>query len=526
MDPIAEFFTRNIIVVYFIYGLAFLILGMIIWLESRSTYEFRIAAAFSWLAAFGIIHGLHEWFEMFQKLSEAGAANIPEWLLIEEIRIPHLVVSFLLLIIFGVRLIYSTHRKNHNAQRASYFAAGIFFIIWLASLLATRWIYNPTNSEFIDVADVLSRYTLAIPGALLAAWAIILEQRAFRKRGMVSFGRDLRWAAWTLILYGVVGQMFPKESILFPSTVINSQLFIDIIGIPIQFFRAAEAMLMAIFFISALRAFEFERQQHLAQANEDRLEAQREALVTHQRAQEETEKFNRALQQREKHLGELLHQVVTAQENERQRVARELHDGTGQILTGLGLGLAATGESLPENPELAMEQLTELGRLNDQAMQDLRDVISDLRPSVLDDLGLVPAFQAQIRSFESRTGVTADFELQGRRRRLSQEIETIVFRIGQEALTNVGKHARAKTVTVQLRFQPVCLRLLIQDDGLGFDPEEVLSANGGQRRAWGLLGIQERVALVGGACEITSQPGSGTLINVTIPLEETGEICV
>ena len=101
MDPVAQFFVDNIVVVYFFYGLAFFVMGLIIWLESNRSSEFRITRVFVLLAGFGIIHGLHEWFEMFEKLSQTGAANIPSWLLIPEVRMAHLVVSFLLLIVFG-----------------------------------------------------------------------------------------------------------------------------------------------------------------------------------------------------------------------------------------------------------------------------------------------------------------------------------------------------------------------------------------------------------------------------------------
>ncbi len=518
MDPVAEFFTRNIVIVYFLYGLAFFTMGLAIWMESNRTSEFRIARAFWLLAAFGIVHGLHEWFEMFQKLSESGAANIPDALLLNELRIPHLVLSFLLLIVFGVKLLYSTHQRNRNENRIAYAAAGTLFLIWFLSVLVTRWVYDPTQEELVAASDVLSRYIIGIPGALLAAWAIVLERKSYHKRGYAGFGRDLQWAAWALILYGLVGQAFPQESILFPSTIINSELFLTTFGFPVQFFRATEAAIMAIFFIRALRAFEIERQKHLAHAQKDKVEAQAQALVAQRQTQIQTEKLNVELQEREAMLGELLHQVVSAQEGERRRIARELHDGAGQILTGLGLGLAAADESTRVNPELASQQLSELKKLNAQALQELHNVIGDLRPSVLDNLGLVPALNAQVRDFESRTGVEADFVVDGKRTRVRADLETIVFRIGQEALTNVAKHAAAESVHVRLRFRSNSLKLSIEDDGRGFDPDDVLYGDGSHRSAWGLLGIQERVALVGGLCSISSEPHKGTQIEATIPL--------
>jgi len=518
MDPIATFFIDNIAVVYFLYGLAFFTMGLVVWLESNRTSEFRITRAFGLLAGFGIVHGLHEWFEMFQVLSRSEAANIPGWLLLNEIRIPHLVISFILLLTFGVRLLLSGYQREGREQRLVFITVGGLVALWFVSTIVTQLVYNPTHDEFVKAVDVLARYILGIPGALLAAWAIVLEQRSVRARGAQRFGRDLQWAAWALILYGFVGQMFPAKSFLFPSTVINSELFLKTFGIPIQFFRATEAGLMAVFFIRALRAFELERQQRLAAAQAERLTAQQEAIETQKQAQQQTVLLNKELQEREKLLANLLHQVVSAQEGERQRIARELHDGAGQILTGLGLGLAAAEESVFVSRKLAAKQLNEMKRLSTQALEELHNVIRDLRPSVLDDLGLVPALKAQVRALESRTDVKADFSVEGKSRRMPAELETIVFRIGQEALTNVTKHANAKSVSMRLLFSKNCLKLLVKDDGQGFDPERVLRPGENRRMAWGLLGMQERVGLVGGVCFILSKPGEGTLIHATIPL--------
>jgi signal transduction histidine kinase len=290
----------------------------------------------------------------------------------------------------------------------------------------------------------------------------------------------------------------------------------NIFGFPVQFFRAVQAIIMTFFVFRALRAFEVERQQRLDSAHEARLAAQRQALQTQQEAQSATDQLNRELRERETLLGQLLQKVVSAQEGERQRIARELHDGTGQILTALGLGLAAAGESLKSDPILAAGQLAELKRLNADALQELHDLIGDLRPAILDDLGLIPALKGQVREFESRTGVEAKFNVEGKRRSVRPDIETIVFRIGQEALTNVAKHADARHATVELCYDDQTLQLIVQDDGRGFDPGEALHLDG-PRRAWGLLGIQERVALAGGTCSIVSQPGSGTRIEATIP---------
>ena len=260
MDTLALFFERNIVVIYFVYGLAFFSMGLAVWLESGRTAEFRMARAMGPLAGFGIVHGLHEWFEMFQRLGRANATNVPEWLLLDELRVIHLALSFILLIIFGMRLIYYSRvedvsHKHKGNQYLVTLAASVLIMVWVLSVGLTWWIYHPTPEAFLNAVDALTRYILGIPGALLAAWAIVLEQNTFSLRGMSVTGRDLLRAALALFFYGVVGQAFPKESFLFPSNTINGDFFATTFGIPIQLFRALTAGLMAIFVISGAAGF-------------------------------------------------------------------------------------------------------------------------------------------------------------------------------------------------------------------------------------------------------------------------------
>lgn len=225
--------------------------------------------------------------------------------------------------------------------------------------------------------------------------------------------------------------------------------------------------------------------------------------------------------------GELLHQVVSAQEKERQRIARELHDGTGQLLTALGLGFAATANNIYSNPTLVQERLTTLKEMVNQALKDLRDLISDLRPSVLDDLGLIPALEGLVKVFEDRLRDSGKqlkvfMEVGGNVHRLQPDVETIAFRITQEALTNIAKHAQATKVIIRLTFKEPCLNLFITDNGSGFEVEKYFNQRA-TTPAWGLLGMQERVALVGGNFQIHSQVGDGTTIDVCLPLLNKGE---
>jgi signal transduction histidine kinase len=223
-------------------------------------------------------------------------------------------------------------------------------------------------------------------------------------------------------------------------------------------------------------------------------------------------------QRREERLAELLHQAVGAQETERQRIARELHDATGQSLTAIALGLRGVESMLNREPSVAVEQIQELKTFSTNALGELRHIIADLRPSQLDDLGLAAALHWYVQEFEKRYALHADLVVEGERFRLPSEYGTVLFRIAQEALTNIAKHAHASQINVKLQFQPTRIDLSIEDNGRGFDPAKILWDDGGQYTGWGLLGIQERALLLGGQCNLDSAPGQGTRVQVSVPL--------
>jgi len=224
------------------------------------------------------------------------------------------------------------------------------------------------------------------------------------------------------------------------------------------------------------------------------------------------------VQRKEQLRGQLLEKVIVAQEEERRRIARELHDETGQSLTALAISLASAHDSLPLEANGAKEALGRAKSLADKLLAEIRRLISDLRPTVLDDLGLVPALRRYATTNAELLHLDIQLHVEGRRRRLSPPAETALFRIVQEAITNVAKHAQATSVTIRLAFDDGRATVVVQDDGRGFDVAQTLSA-GGPRRAVGLLGMRERATLLGGTLEIKSQPGAGTTLVAALPLE-------
>ncbi len=205
-----------------------------------------------------------------------------------------------------------------------------------------------------------------------------------------------------------------------------------------------------------------------------------------------------------------LRRVVEAQELERKRLARELHDETGQALTSILLGLKPLEQSAAGDADRAA--LSSLRELVVSTLQDVRRLAVELRPSALDDFGLATAVERLAATFQEQTGVQVDLEAQLGDGRLPNEVETALYRIVQEALTNVVKHAGATRVSILLTHRDMSVAAVIEDDGAGFDPAAV------GHDVLGLAGMRERVGLVGGRLRIEAAEGAGTTIVAEVPL--------
>jgi signal transduction histidine kinase len=211
--------------------------------------------------------------------------------------------------------------------------------------------------------------------------------------------------------------------------------------------------------------------------------------------------------------------VLRAQEAERRRISYELHDGVGQSLTALKIQLDLVAQSPVDSIGGSIEQLCSLANL---ALQDVRQLSRLLRPHMLDDLGLLPTLRWLFRSFEQSSGIHVEFQQDGMDRRFDPDLETLVFRIIQEAVTNSAKHARTSSIEVRGLATASRVFVTVQDLGVGFDAEAILepsSRNGG----FGIRGIRDRVQLFGGRFLLHSEPGAGTLIEVEVPLGERGD---
>lgn len=210
---------------------------------------------------------------------------------------------------------------------------------------------------------------------------------------------------------------------------------------------------------------------------------------------------------------QLLERVISAQEDERKRIARELHDETSQSITSLLVGLRTLGETCPMSD--SQQQIEDLRQIAGATLEGVRTLALELRPSVLDDLGLVAALTRYVSDYQNRYHLAVDVATLGLdENRLPPAVETALYRIVQESLTNIARHARASTVSVLLEHREGRIRAIIEDDGCGFDPVQVRASAGGL----GLYGMQERVELLGGVFRIESS-NAGTAVVVEVPVE-------
>jgi signal transduction histidine kinase len=409
--------------------------------------------------------------------------------IIQAIQLATLAFSFISLAAFGSFLLADTEVTRRLLLLIPIGLAAI----WVFGLYTFRGEY--TGETLWALADVWTRYTLAMPAAVLTAIGLVAQQRAFRRSGLIRFGQDALWAAIVFAWYGLFGQIFSKESPLVLSHYINEAAFEKIFGFPVQMFRAVTAVAAAIFVIRFLRAFQVETERKITELQAARLEESK---------------------QRETMRAELFRRVVAAQESERQRIARDLHDETGQSLTAIGMGLRGLSVKLNTRNKDALTTLHKLETLTADSLKELQRLMTDLRPSHLDDLGLPAALRWYAARIQEHSTLSVRVDIHGEERDLDDAMKITIFRIIQECLNNVIKHAQATHVNIHVHFEEKNVRINVFDNGIGFDKDQVQQRRT-NRPSLGLAGMEERAALLGGTVNVQSRPGYGTEVEALIP---------
>jgi PAS domain S-box-containing protein len=244
-----------------------------------------------------------------------------------------------------------------------------------------------------------------------------------------------------------------------------------------------------------------------------------QTLANHLAIAIENAKLMEIVNQHSEDLKVLSSQVIKAQEQERKKIAGELHDEIGQLLTAMKMNIDSLGKELPSSLPSAKERIDDLREISSQSLEYVRNMTQELRPTILDDFGLVPALNWHIKNFAKRYDIEVQLKTNNFECRLPFEVETILYRIAQEGLNNIAKHSQAKNVLVLLERKNSFIFMKIKDDGIGFEVERVLDHTK-PKRGLGLFSIKERVSLLKGTFNLFSKPKKGTRLEIKIPCPE------
>ncbi len=476
---------ESLFIVFFVYGLAFFGMGLAMAMEAGRPSALAEARVLRPLAGFGLLHGTHEWLESYLLQAASLDTPLPDWL--PWLRLGLLIGSFSSLLLFAfqaLRMVKRPLRRNHKIMVG--ILAGYFIFIPISAALTYQHGQVPWN----NVVDALARYLLAVPASALAAMG--LRARSHQARDVSPrLSLDLGLAALAFAFYTLT-QLFVHPIEMFPAKFVNEESFLALVGFPIQLARTAAAIFITVGLLRATQAADGIRQRELFSAQQARLES---------------------LEQQESLRRELLQHTVRAQEEERARIARELHDETAQTLSAFTLELAGLQNDKLRKPEMK-QTVGRLQNLSNDMARGIYRLVHDLRPSQLDDLGLVPALRFLCEQKCRKFNLNLDFEIIGAARRLDPHVETVLFRVGQEALKNLAIHSQVQEGRVEIVYAEKDVTLRVLDRGRGFDPTE----NFHPPHGWGLAGMKERVESIGGTLQIISAPGQGTTIEVRVPL--------
>jgi signal transduction histidine kinase len=474
---------QTLFFVYFAYGLAFFGMGLAIAMEAGRPSVLADASVLRPLAGFGILHGIHEWLDAYLIQADALGLTLTEW--VEWLPLILLASSYLSLLVFAITALRLVERPRPNLLKFATVIISVYIVFTLVSA-AFALSSGPFDEEALEG---LTRYLIAIPFSLLAAFGLYFIGVNLRDRSE-SLAKWLNFSASGFALYSLT-HMFASPMPIFPANIINEDTFYALAGFPVELIWTCAALWITFSLLGTLKESELVRRADFLSAQKARLDA---------------------LEQQQNLRRELLRHTVRAQEDERARIARELHDETAQTLSAFTLELATLQNDKLRKPQTRqiVERLQTLSR---DMSQGLYRLVHDLRPAQLDDLGLVPALRFLIEQDCCPLGLRMDFEVDGTPRRLNPLVETVLFRVGQEALANLARHAHVQEGRVKIVYGEEDVTLRVEDRGRGFDPTE----NFHPPHGWGLAGMKERVESIDGTLQIISSPGQGTIIEVCVP---------
>jgi signal transduction histidine kinase len=467
MNNLDFYLNGHMTLIFFVYGLVFIILGILTARRRRSGFAF---ADHLWLlSVFGFLHGLREWSEIFAIGYSSDATLVP-WLDVVDLIL--IVAAYLFLFLFGVRMVGLYFPKPSMG-----FAPLLLPGLWILLALAMVRQYKAEFSQYIFDLETLARYFLCLPGCLLTAVGFFMLRKEINKTGWRKVSASILGAGILFVLYGLLGGLISPESNLGLAPHLNYNSFLEVVGVPVHVLRALCAVFITVFVGKSLILFKEERKQREAEERKER------ALL-----------------------------------EDRNRIAMELHDGAQQILFSIGIQAeaclmkmdpASIAPCLNTIRDLAQRGITDirsavfaLGRKDDK-MKPLKEIVLDVADGI---------FAGQ------DVDVSIDFEERGA---YPIDQENVLFRFFQEGLLNVRKHAGASKVWLGIKEEDGALRVWIKDNGRGL-PEDARDPEITRKMGkMGLWGMKERLVKRGGGLVLGSPPEGGTLIEGTLRLNRT-----
>lgn len=471
----------NLVLVHVVYGLAFFSMGLAILLQWRRESLLPLGHALPVLIVFAFLHSLVDWLVMTALLRTGGLGFGNS--AVEALRLGLLAASYLLLLWFGTDLLAGRNTRRWLPDGVTL----LFLFVWAGTVLVYLTRVQPTAADWSPVVEDLTRYLLGAPGGLLAAFGWLRERKVFRRLGTPAIGADCSRAAAMFALFALATGLGPR-TLIFPATFLNYDSFLATVGLPVELFRAILAVSIAYFIVRIMRAYGLELRHRLDRADRESFQAQQLAAV-----------------------------------QERERIGREIHDGLAQTLGCLALRIsAAQGHLAAHQVERTQDDLGEIADLVNQAYADAREAILALSVSSLSGAGsgLTQTVSEYVSRFGEQSNIMSRLNVDEKwSDTLPADVEIQVIRIIQEALSNVRKHALARSATVELRVVDGCAEIAVLDDGRGFDPQKFREGDG---HHFGMQMMRERARLIGGSLTVKSVPERGTRLVLRLPCEKSG----
>lgn len=468
MVTLPELLEVNWVILYFVYGQVFFVMGLVTGLQWRRRSQLGLARPLPWLAAFGIAHGLNEWGYIFIPLQAVYLAEpVVRFMVIAHLLL--LAVSFFFLFQFGIELLLPLLSRFRWLR----FVPALALLVWGGAVFLRATVARESLNALIAIADGWSRYLLALPGSILASVGLFHQARKVRELEVPRIANYLTGAAIAFLVYGLVGGLVVPTAPTFLANQLNYALLDRTIGVPAPIFRSLCGMAMAFFVARSMDIFQVETDRRLAEMEQA--------------------------------------QVLAA---DRERIGRELHDGIIQNIYAAGLSLEDARHLIVENPTRAQQRIRGVLEALNQAIQDIRRYIFDLRTAE-QSRELEKVLEGLVQDLRLDTLLEVDLEVTGQRCCwLEQERVSHVTQIAREALSNVVQHAHAQRVIVSLDYRGEATLLTVDDDGRGIEARTFHDLT---HHGQGITNMQARAKMLDGTLTLEGKSGHGTRLVLTIP---------